>query len=91
MEESRKSNIILENRRKLTLNGVLEVISYNDEKIALSTCLGNLDIKGKELKINKLDVQNGDVIITGVINAITYSIKEIGKNKKDSLIKRLFQ
>ena len=67
MEEERKSSLSLEDRKKLTLSGVLEVVNFDDEKISLNTILGNLAIKGEGLKMNKLDVQNGDVIIIGYI------------------------
>lgn len=90
MENIKKSNLILDNRKKITLTGVKEVISYDDTKIALSTNMGNLDIKGRGLKINKLDVQNGDIIIIGTINYMAYSEKELGKNKKENIFKRLF-
>lgn len=90
MEGEKKSNLVLDSRKKVTLTGVLEVISYDDEKISLNTNLGNLDIKGRDLKINKLDVQNGDVIIVGMINYMVYNDKNNGKEKK-SFIKKLFQ
>ena len=80
--EEPRSNIILENRKKLTLTGVEEVISFDDEKILLNTKLGFLTIKGSELKMNKLDVQNGDVIIVGNVASIVYSSKEIKKEKE---------
>ncbi|MDU3724290.1 MAG: sporulation protein YabP, partial [Clostridium celatum] len=79
-----------ENRQKMTLTGVLEVISFDDEKIFLNTKLGNLTIKGSDLKMNKLDVQNGDIIIMGNISYIVYSGKDI-KKEKQSLIEKLFK
>ncbi|MDS0525299.1 sporulation protein YabP [Clostridium sp. SHJSY1] len=90
MEEEIKSNLTLESRKKLTLTGVLEVINFDEEKILLNTKLGNLSIKGEGLKMNKLDVQNGDVIICGTIFAIIYSGKNVKKNK-ENIIKRIFQ
>ena len=90
MDEERKCNLILDNRKKLTLTGVMEVISYDDEKIELNTDLGKLDIRGRSLKINKLDVQNGDVIIVGSIGYIVYSNKKIKKNK-ESFLKKIFK
>ena len=87
--EENKGNIVLENRQKMTLTGVLEVISFDDEKIFLNTKLGNLTIKGSDLKMNKLDVQNGDIIIMGNISYIVYSGKDI-KKEKQSLIEKLF-
>jgi len=90
MEEENKSSLSLENRKKLTLTGIVEVISFDDQKISLNTKLGNLSIKGEGLKMNKLDVQNGDVIITGTILSMIYSGKNVVKNK-ENIIKRLFQ
>lgn len=89
MEEIKKSNISLENRKKLILTGVIEVIEFSDKEITLSTNLGNLNVKGENLKIDKLDVQNGDVIIRGSVNSIIYSGKSIKKNKPN-IIKRIF-
>ena len=91
MEEESKSNLSLENRKKLSLTGVLEVISFDDEKISLNTTLGNMCVKGEGLKMNKLDVQNGNVIIIGSIISMVYSGKNGKKSDKQSIIKRIFQ
>ena len=88
--EERKSSLSLEDRKKLTLSGVLEVVNFDDEKISLNTILGNLAIKGEGLKMNKLDVQNGDVIIMGYISSMIYSGKD-GKKSKESIIKKIFK
>jgi sporulation protein YabP len=88
--EEPRSNINLENRKRLTLTGAEEVISFDDEKILLNTKLGFLTIKGSELKMNKLDVQNGDLIIIGNIGSIVYSSKEV-KKEKENIISRLFK
>ena len=90
MEEERKSSLSLEDRKKLTLSGVLEVVNFDDEKISLNSILGNLAIKGEGLKMNKLDVQNGDVIIMGYISSMIYSGKD-GKKSKESIIKKIFK
>ena len=72
------------------LEGSDKVISFDEEKILLNTKLGALTIKGNELKMNKLDVQNGDVTIAGDVWSIVYSGKEI-KKEKESIIGRLFR
>ena len=84
--EECKGNITLENRKKMILTGV----SFDDEKILLNTKLGALTIKGQNLKMNKLDVQNGDVMINGEIYYIVYSGKEI-KKEKEGIFARLFK
>jgi sporulation protein YabP len=88
--DGKKSMLNLENRKKLTLNGVIEVISFNEEQIVLNTNLGTLNIKGAGLKMNKLDVQNGDVVIIGTVNSCIYSNREV-KKEKQSLASKLFK
>ena len=88
--QDNKSSLNLENRKKLTISGVVEVMSFDEEKIDLTTKLGNLTIKGEELKMNKLDVQNGDVIIIGNIAYMVYNGKVTKKNR-ESLLSKLFK
>lgn len=90
MEENIKSNLLLDSRKKLELTGILEVVSFDDERIILNTSIGTLDIKGDSLKVNKLDVQNGEVIIHGRINSMVYNDKNVSKNK-ENIIKKIFQ
>ena len=87
--EEKKSNMTLENRRRLFLTGVMEVISFNEEKILLNTSLGMLTIKGSGLKMNKLDVQNGEVMIIGMVDSL--HIPPEGKQDKESILSKLFR
>lgn len=88
--EDKKSNLMLENRKRLTINGVIEVINFNENQILLNTDVGTMIVKGQELKMNKLDVQNGDVIITGKVDSCVYT-NDKSMAKKDSIISRLFR
>ncbi|MFT5875980.1 MAG: sporulation protein YabP [Clostridium sp.] len=88
--EDKRSVLMLENRKKLTINGVIEVINFNENQIFLNTDVGTMIVKGQELKMNKLDVQNGDVIITGKVDSFVYT-SGISKAKKDTIISRLFR
>ena len=49
-------NLILENRGKLSVSGVNDVLSFDDQIIIVETTLGLLTIKGEDLKINKLNI-----------------------------------
>ncbi|GCD09200.1 sporulation protein YabP [Clostridium tagluense] len=88
--EDKRSNLLLENRKKLTINGVIEVINFNENQILLNTDVGTMIVKGQQLKMNKLDVQNGDVVISGKVDAFIYT-SGMSKVKKDSIISRLFR
>ena len=88
--ENKRSYLTLENRSRMTLDGVTEIVSFNDEQILLKTVYGNMDIRGEELKMNKLDVQNGDVIICGKVSYIVYT-SDNKKKSKDTILSRLFR
>lgn len=88
--EEKKSNLTLQNRKKLQISGVQEVISFNEEEIILSTSLGGLNIKGQNLKMNKLDVNNGELNITGTINSCIYRSNQ-KPEKKDTILSKLFR
>lgn len=83
-------NIILENREKMTLSGVLDVLSFDDQVVILETELGLLTIKGQNLKITKLSLDTADVIIEGDILNLAYSEKNLDK-KGASLMSKLFK
>ena len=48
-------NVILENREKLTISGVLDVLSFDDQIVIVETELGLLTVKGENLRINNID------------------------------------
>ena len=54
-------NIIIEDRKKLTLSGVKDVISFDDETLLLETVLGRLTVKGAGLHIVNFDTASGDL------------------------------
>ena len=53
-------NVVLENREKLSLTGIKDVFSFDDQIIIIETELGILSIKGEKLKINKLNLDTAD-------------------------------
>ncbi len=66
-------NIILENREKLNVSGVLDVLSFDDQIVIVETELGLLTIKGENLKINKLNIDTSEVTLDGNISSLLYS------------------
>ena len=66
-------NIILENRKKLSVSGVSDVESFNEEEIVLHTEMGVLIIKGASLHIGKLNMDNGEVSIDGAVDTCEYA------------------
>ncbi len=83
-------NLILENKEKLTITGAHDVISFDDQLVIIDTDLGMLTIKGENLKVNKLSIDTGDVILEGEIYNLNYS-KEHFDNKQSGIIGKLFK
>lgn len=82
-------NLILENREKLSISGVIDVLSFDDQIVILETELGMLTIKGEDLRINKLSIDTQDVIIEGNISSLSYSDKE--ERKSGNLLGKIFK
>ena len=83
-------NLILENRGKLSISGVLDVLSFDDQVVMIETELGLLTVKGENLRINKLSIDTSEVIVEGDISYLAYSDKEIDKTK-GSLLSKIFK
>ncbi len=83
-------NLILENRGKLSISGVNDVLSFDDQVVMVETELGLLTIKGENIRINKLSIDTSEVIVEGNISYLAYSDKELEKNK-GSLISKIFK
>lgn len=83
-------NLILENRGKLSISGVLDVLSFDDQVVMVETELGLLTVKGENLRINKLSIDTSEVIVEGDISYLAYSEKEAEKGK-NSIISKIFK
>lgn len=90
-EKNQKSthNIIMENRENLTLSGVTDVDSFDERCIALYTQLGELVIRGRNLHINSMSVETGDMTIDGEIWSLNYGDKD--KKNTASFLGKLFR
>ncbi len=83
-------NLILENRQKLSISGVNDVLSFDDQVVMVDTELGLLTVKGENLKINKLSIDTSEVIVEGDIGYLAYS-ENSGEKEKTSLISKIFK
>ena len=83
-------NLILENRNKLSISGVKDVLSFDDQVVIMDTELGLLTVKGENLKINKLSIDTSEVIIEGEINNLGYS-DHTKKEQEGGLFSKIFK
>ena len=90
MQANVLQNLILENRGKLTITGVLDVFSFDDQVVIVETELGLLTIKGENLRINKLSIDTSEVIVEGNILSLSYSERDMEK-KGSSILGKIFK
>ena len=84
-------NLILENREKLSISGVLDVLSFDDQIVILETELGLLTVKGENLRINKLSLDTAAVIVDGEIYSLGYSEKNLEKKSGGGILGKIFK
>ena len=79
----KKHNIILEERSKLSISGVTDVESFDENEISLYTTLGELSVKGKCLHVDEMSLESGNITISGDVKSLVYGDKD--RTKKPSL------
>lgn len=83
-------NLVLENREKLSISGVLDVLSFDDQVVIVETELGLLTVKGENLRINKLSLDTSEVVVEGEIYNLAYSENDFDK-KSSSILGKIFK
>lgn len=86
---SERHNAILEDRSKLMLTGVTDVENFDENKVYLYTQLGELVIRGKQLHVNEISLESGELTVEGEINALIYGDKD--RTKKLGLFGKIFR
>ena len=62
----------LNERESLTMTGVAEVVSFDENTVVLQTSLGLLVIQGQQLQLKNLTLEGGQVAVEGSIRALSY-------------------
>ena len=83
-------NVILEDRRVLTVSGVTDIDSFDEQTVILFTDLGELTVKGEDLHINKLNVDSGELSVEGTIYGLSYAEPD-NKPAGGGILSKLFR
>ena len=71
-QEAADHHVILEGRASLSVSGVEEVESFDENAIVMRTSQGTLVVRGEELHIEKLSLDGGDLRVEGMVDSLTY-------------------
>ena len=81
-------NVIMEGRERLSVSGVEDVESFDEETIVVYTTKGMLIVRGEGLHIEKLTLDGGDLTVEGLVQSLRY---EEETKEKGGLLSRLFK
>lgn len=78
---TKKHEVTLLDRERLTVDGILNVDSFDEHEAILETEAGVLEIRGRELHVRELNVDVGSLIIEGFIQSLEYTAEPGSKRK----------
>ncbi len=81
---------VVQERAHVEIKGMTEVISFDENSVLLATTGGNMCIEGRGLKVNVLDVKEGNVTVDGHVDSVYYSDLELD-DRPHGLLGRLFR
>jgi len=91
VSKPKSQNLILENRERLSVSGVIDVESFNDESVIVDTEMGVLVIRGEDLHISKLNLDSSELSVEGDIISCEYSDREGSRSKGLGFFGKMFK
>ncbi|WCK54637.1 sporulation protein YabP [Aneurinibacillus sp. Ricciae_BoGa-3] len=86
-----RHDVVMINRKKLDITGVLKVESFDHEEFLLQTEGGFLTIKGKNLHMKNLSLEDGQVSIEGMVFGMEYIDESYQGERAKGLFGRIFR
>ncbi|UWG97733.1 sporulation protein YabP [Dehalobacter sp. DCM] len=74
--------ITIEERKHLVITGVNRVKSFEPKEIVLETNRGGVTIKGRDLSVHNLNLEQSELEIEGQIDVVTYAVSSTGESSK---------
>ena len=66
-------SVVMEDRRNLSVTGVTDIDSFDEQTIIANTDLGELTIRGWNLHITRLNLEQTELLVEGDISSLTYT------------------
>ena len=64
--------VILEGREKLSISGVVDVQSFDEDQVLLETVRGMLVVRGQGLHVERLQLEAGELSVEGEVGCLEY-------------------
>ncbi|MBB6669570.1 sporulation protein YabP [Cohnella nanjingensis] len=89
-KSGKRQEIRMQNRKVMDITGVSNVESFDNEEFLLDTECGFLAVRGQNLHMKNLSLEQGLVSIEGYINSLVYMDGNTG-GKSKGLFGKLFK
>lgn len=90
-QPKRKHDVILKSRKNMSIDGVEDVISFDESQVVLVTSCGEMTVEGMGLHISVLDLESGRVELDGTVEGMFYSDGKPETGSGKSIFARLFR
>ena len=80
--------LTMEGRTHARLTGVVAVCCFNEQEIVLETSEGEVALLGEQLHIGQLNLEDGQLDVTGEIAGIEYNGPKAKKEKRGLFSRR---
>ncbi|MBQ9198900.1 MAG: sporulation protein YabP [Lachnospiraceae bacterium] len=91
IQYAKNHKLTLDNRKKASIYGITEVVSFDTDEVILVTDIGVLTVKGKDMHVIRLDVDKGELEMAGTIDSMNYTEKKDIKKTASGIIGRMFK
>lgn len=71
----------VKDRRGMTVSGVKEIISFDEQSVRMLTVSGELVVDGEGLRVKVLDVERGCVSLEGRVDGVFYADEQITERR----------
>lgn len=88
---SKNHKLVVNNRKTSLVTGVLDVLSFDLNEVFLETEQGMLMVKGSDLHVNRLNLEKGEVDLSGTIDSIAYSDVQSAVSRGENIFAKLFR
>ena len=85
-----RHSLQIDKRENVTVTGVIDVISFDEESVIGETEMGIIIIKGANLHVKRINLENGELVVSGEIDGLNYENPSGGARTK-SLLGKLFK
>lgn len=66
-------NVVMNDRKKLSLTGIEEVIGCDEELLSVKTSMGELTVTGSRLHIGSFNRATGELSVDGTVRELIYA------------------